>query len=47
MRLAILGIKAIFKAGFLPSALELADEFTLRAVKKDLATNVSRVVAVI
>ena len=33
VRLAILGIKAIFKAGFLPSALELADEFTLRAVK--------------
>jgi FAD/FMN-containing dehydrogenase len=28
VRLTIRGIKAIFKAGFLPSALELADEFT-------------------
>ena len=34
VRTAIRGIKAIFKAGFLPSALELADEFTLRAAKK-------------
>ena len=33
VRLAITGIKAIFKAGYLPSALELADEFTLRAAK--------------
>jgi glycolate oxidase subunit GlcD len=34
VRMAIRGIKAIFKAGYLPSALELADEFTLRAAIK-------------
>ena len=33
VQIAIRGIKAIFKAGFLPCALELADEFTLRAAK--------------
>ncbi len=33
VRTAIRGIKAILKAGFLPSAIELADEFTLRAAK--------------
>ena len=34
MEQAISGLKAIFDAGFLPSALELADEFTLRAAQK-------------
>jgi glycolate oxidase subunit GlcD len=33
VRMAIRGINTIFKAGYLPSALELADEFTLRAAK--------------
>ena len=47
VRSAIRGIKAIFKADNLPSLLELADEFTLRAVKNGTATNVSRVVVVI
>lgn len=28
------GLRAIFKAGFLPSALEIADEFTLKAATK-------------
>lgn len=34
MRDATRAIKAIFAAGFLPSALELADEFTLKAAAK-------------
>ena len=33
-RAAVRGIRAIFKMGLLPSALEVADEFTLRAARK-------------
>lgn len=34
MRTAVRAIRAIFKAGFLPSALELADQFTIEAARK-------------
>jgi glycolate oxidase len=34
MKSAARAIRTIFRAGFLPSALEVADEFTLRAAEK-------------
>lgn len=34
MRTAVRAIRTIFKAGFLPSALELADQFTVEAARK-------------
>ncbi|MBN9691191.1 MAG: FAD-binding protein [Verrucomicrobia bacterium] len=38
IRQATRAIRAIFAAGFLPSALEMADEFTLRAAEKRTGT---------
>ena len=35
MREAAATVQAIFEAGFLPSALEIADHFTLEAARRD------------